>query len=156
MGKIHLSKLQTPVTYIQNPGRSWIVLAPDRDFLDTWSKLDPPTRPDHDREPASTDWFLGPTGVVTGDSIEYHKTQTDPTEESTNVGQSRVGYRFWLDRNPLLYVTQTTRSSAVWGYWNYLLECLEVRAKWNMSKAKILRAKKHLTDLFGEELKNLP
>jgi len=55
-----------------------------------------------------------------------------------------------------IYVTQTTRSSAVWGYWNYLLECLKVRVKWNMSKAKILWAKKHLTDLFGEELKNLP
>jgi len=55
-----------------------------------------------------------------------------------------------------IFVTQTTRRSAVWGYWNYLLECLEVRVKWNMSKAKILRAKKHLTDLFGEELKNLP
>src|SRR5204863_9127463 len=82
-------------------------------FGSSWTD---PTRSDHDREPTSTDSFLGPTDAVTGESIGYCQIQTDPTEEPTNVGRSPVGSRFGPDRKPLLLPEQGTEFR--------VLECL--------------------------------
>ena len=71
-----------------------MTLVPDRDISDTGLRLDQPNQSNYDQELDSTDFLLGPTEVLMGESIGYCKTQTDPTEESRNVSRSRVGYWF--------------------------------------------------------------
>ena len=71
-----------------------MTLVPDWDFLDIEFELDRLNWSDHDRESDLTNCLLGPTDVLTVESTGYCKTQTDPTEDSINVGRYPVGSRF--------------------------------------------------------------
>src|SRR5437762_7911358 len=106
-------------------GPDWLsyLIEISRIFGSSWTDS---TRSDHDREPTSTDSFLGPTDAVTGESIGYCQIQTDLTEELRNVSRSPVGSQFRPDWKPLLLTCLTIAKVIVVAYKTVFSRCQNV------------------------------